>query len=31
MEENDSVAAATVIPEAVEKNGEGPQGNLTLQ
>ena len=31
MEENDSVAAASVIPEAVEKNGEEPQGNLTLQ
>ncbi len=31
MEENDSVAAASVIAEAVEKNGEGPQGNLTLQ
>jgi DNA gyrase subunit A len=31
MDENDSVAAASVIPEAVEKNGEGPQGNLTLQ
>jgi DNA gyrase subunit A len=31
MDENDSVAAASVLPEAVEKNGEGPQGNLTLQ
>jgi DNA gyrase subunit A len=31
MEENDSVAAASVIPEAVEKNGDEPQGNLTLQ
>jgi len=31
MEENDSVAAASVIPESVEKNGEEPQGNLTLQ
>jgi len=31
MEENDSVAAASVIPEPVEKNGDGPQGNLTLQ
>ena len=31
MEENDSVAAASVIPEPVEKNGDEPQGNLTLQ
>jgi len=31
MEENDSVAAASVIPESVEKNGDEPQGNLTLQ
>ena len=31
MEESDSVAAASVIPEPVEKNGDEPQGNLTLQ
>jgi DNA gyrase subunit A len=31
MEENDQVAAACLIPEAEEKNGEEDQGNLTLQ
>ena len=31
MEENDQVAAACLIPEAAEKNGDDDQGNLTLQ
>jgi len=31
MEENDSVAAACVIPEAVDKNGDDGQENLSLQ
>jgi DNA gyrase subunit A len=31
MEENDQVAAACLIPEAEEKNGDEDQGNLTLQ
>jgi DNA gyrase subunit A len=31
MEENDQVAAACLIPEAEEKNGDDNQGNLTLQ
>ena len=31
MEENDQVAAACLIPEAEEKNGDDGQGNLTLQ
>jgi DNA gyrase subunit A len=31
MEENDQVAAACLIPESEEKNGDENQGNLTLQ
>jgi DNA gyrase subunit A len=31
MEEEDSVAAACLIPEAEAKDGDDPQGNLTLQ
>ena len=31
MEENDQVAAACLIPESEEKNGDEGQGDLTLQ
>jgi DNA gyrase subunit A len=31
MEENDQVAAACLIPETEQKNGDGDSGNVTLQ